>query len=422
MNNYSTLSSNLKRSLLHFSERISEGLSRPDFKFVSQMIYGMLCCQSCHISEISRALEEKVLLKKTIERICRHLAQFTEGAKLFDNYVRKVKGYINRRTILVVDDSDITKPCAQKMEGLQEVMDGSTGEIGIGYWATAVTALTPEQKAPIGVYTRVYSAAEEGFVSATEETLKSFRFLSKWFSRNNIRAMDRGYDANVFFEYFIDRREKFVIRAKKTRSVVHKGNTVNILELADQFKGRFSLKFVRKNGKKADCKISIVPIRLCFRPDVELNLIICRGIGQEPLLLITNMKSDDDRLALTVTKVYLLRWRIEEFYGFKKRQFGFEDFRVRSLNAIRNIDMLLTVTIGYIGMMSEKADDKRVVMEIIHISKRIYEIPKFKYYAIADGLFTIFARCGQGISQLLRKAPASQQLSMFPHSGFCCTA
>lgn len=381
----------------------------------------MLCCQSCHISKISRVLDEKILLKKTIERICRHLAQFTGSAKLFDNYIRKVKAYINRRTILVVDDSDITKSCAQKMEGLQEVKDGSTGEIGIGYWTTAVTALTPEQKAPIGVYTRVYSAAEEGFVSATEETLKSFRFLSKWFSRNNIRAMDRGYDANDFFKYFIDRREKFVIRATKKRNVIYKGKTVNILELADCFKGKFSLKFKRKNGKQADCKISIVPIRLCFRPEEDLNLIICRGIGKDPLLLITNLKSDDDRLALTVTKVYLLRWRIEEFYGFKKQQFGFEGFRVRSLNAIRNIDILLTVAIGYIGMVSEKADDKRIVMEIMHISKRIYGIPKFKYYAIADGLFVIFARCGQGISRLLRKAPASQQLSLFARSGFLCS-
>ena len=42
MSNYSILSNNLKRGLVRFSERISAGLSRPDFKFVSQMIYGML--------------------------------------------------------------------------------------------------------------------------------------------------------------------------------------------------------------------------------------------------------------------------------------------------------------------------------------------------------------------------------------------
>jgi hypothetical protein len=42
MNSYNTLSSNLKRGVLSFSEKISHGLPRPDFKFVSQMLYGML--------------------------------------------------------------------------------------------------------------------------------------------------------------------------------------------------------------------------------------------------------------------------------------------------------------------------------------------------------------------------------------------
>ena len=90
------------------------------------------------------------------------------------------------------------------------------------------------------------------------------------------------------------------------------------MTLAQRFKGKYSLKVKKKNGKQADCKISIVPIHLYCRPKEELNLVICRNLGQESMLLITNLKSDDPRLAVTVTKVYLLHWRIEEFYGFKK--------------------------------------------------------------------------------------------------------
>ena len=76
MSNYSILSSNLKRGLVRFSERISVGLSRPEFKFMSQMIYGMLCSQSCHLSKIARVLNEETLLKKTIERLSMHLSNF----------------------------------------------------------------------------------------------------------------------------------------------------------------------------------------------------------------------------------------------------------------------------------------------------------------------------------------------------------
>ena len=113
-----------------------------------------------------------------------------------------------------------------------------------------------------------------------------------------------------------------------------------------------------------------------------------------------------------------MRWKIEEFYGFKKQQFDFEDFRVRSLNSIRNLDLLLTIAIGYIGMMSEKAEERAITAEVIAISKRIYDTPKFTFYAIADGLFSILNKCKQGIADMLRKHPKSAQLSFFVDVGF----
>ena len=418
MVNYSILSSNLKRGLLTFSKGISSGLSRTEFKFVSQMIYGLLCSQSCHISKIARTLNEDVLLKKTIERLARNLSAFASGVRLLENYVIRVKKGLGDKTILLIDDSDITKPCSTKMEGLKMVRDGSTGEYGLGYHTLAVTALTAEHKSPIGVYSRVYSAAEDIFISATEETLKALRFLRAHFRNTCVRAFDRGYDANIFFEDLIDNKEKFVIRVNLKRIVKYKGESINIRKLAERFKGKFALRFKKRNGKQVDCKISIVPIRLSFRPEADLNLVICRGLGQEPMLLITNLKSDDDRIAITITKVYLLRWRIEEFYRFKKQQFGFEDFRVRSLNAIRNLDLLLTIAIGYIGLLSEQADDKRTVFELIHISKRIYDVPRFMFYAIADGILAVFARCMQGIHHLLRHKPKNRQLCLFHDPGF----
>ena len=418
MTHYTTLTHNLKRGILKFSEKISEGLSRPAFKFVSQMTYGLLASQSCQLSKIGRVLDEKISLKKTIDRLSRNLSEFEDGEQLFGNYLDNVKSQISEKTVLIVDSGDITKPCSSKLECLGEVRDGSTGEIGIGYQTLAVTALTPEKKMPIGVYTRVYSATEPDFVSEDDEVLKALKFLSKHFKKSNIRAFDRGYDANVYYKYLIRNQEKFVIRAKKNRDVIYQGKTVNILTLANRFKGKYGLKFRKKNGVIADCKISIIPIRLYCRPNDDLNLVVCYGIGNVPLLLITNLKSDDKRLAVTVTKVYLMRWRIEEFYGFKKQQFDFEDFRVRSLKSIRNLDLLLTIAIGYIGFISEKYDERRMVMEIICVSKRIYGVPKFVFYAIADGMFAVFARGKQGVADMLKKRVKSVQLSLFPDVGF----
>ena len=416
MSHYTTLSSNLKRGILRFSEKISDGLSGPSFKFVSQMIYGILSAQSCHLSKISRALDEKISIKKTIDRLSNNLSSFDSSEILFENYIHKIKGCVSDKTILIVDGSDITKPCSPTMEHIGRVRDGSTGEYGEGYHTIGITALTPERKQPIGVYTRVYSASEKEFISEDAEVLTALKFLGKHFKKSNIRAFDRGYDANVYYEHLIDNSEKFVIRAKKNRDVLYNGKRINILTLAEQFKGKYSLKFRKKNGTSADCKITIVPIKLPCRPQAELNLVICYGFGKTPMMLITNLKSDDKRLAVTVTKVYLMRRRIEEFYGFKKQQFDFEWFRVRSLKSIRMLDLLLTIAIGYIGMMSEKADERAIAMETIAISKRIYGTPKFPFYAIADGLSAVFAKVGRGISVMLRKPQKSMQISLFSDS------
>jgi len=418
MTNYSTLNSNLKRGILRFSEKISKGLSRPDFKFISQMVYGMLASQSCHLSNIARVLDESIGLKRTINRLSLNLSVFDVDEELLDNYVSRNKNAFTNRTILIIDGSDITKPCSPKMECISRVRDGSTGEYGDGYHTLGVTALTPERKMPVGVYTKVYSAAEKEFISEDNEILKALKFLSKHFIKSNIRAFDRGYDNNTYYEYLIKNKEKFIIRAKKNRDVIYKGERLNILKLANRFKGKYSLKFTKKNGVIADCKISIIPIKLPCRPNDDLNLVVCRGLGMEPLLLITNLRSDDDRLCVAVTKVYLMRWRIEEFYRFKKQQFGFEGFRVRSLKSIRTLDLLLTIAIGYIGFMSEKNDERRMVMEIISVSKRIFGTPKFVFYAIADGLFRIFAKGKQGIVDMLQKRPKSNQICFLLDVGF----
>ncbi|GHV54133.1 hypothetical protein FACS1894216_13520 [Synergistales bacterium] len=115
-------------------------------------------------------------------------------------------------------------------------------------------------------------------------------------------------------------------------------------------------------------------------------------------MLPANLASDDKRLCVTVVKVYLMRWRIEEYYKFKKQGFGFERFLVRSLKSIRNLDLPLSVTIGYIGALSEKTDESLEVLQIIEVSKRLYGLSKFTFYAIAAGLVEIFGKYDYQVS------------------------
>ena len=134
MINYNRLGYEIKRDLTNFSEKISKGLTRPKSKFITQMIYGILSGNKVHLSEIARFLNETIPLKKTIWRLSRNLSDFDEKETVMNNYISKVKKQIDENhAVIVIDNSDITKPCSPKMEAISDVRDGSTGEIKKGY-------------------------------------------------------------------------------------------------------------------------------------------------------------------------------------------------------------------------------------------------------------------------------------------------
>ena len=90
--------------------------------------------------------------------------------------------------------------------------------------------------------------------------------------------------------------------------------------------------------------------------------------------------------------------RIEEYFNFKKQSFDFENLRVRSLKSIRNLDLLLTIAIGYIAELSGKSENFKIRAELIAVSKRLFGTPDFVYYAVADGIFEVlkYVRAGIG--------------------------
>ena len=231
--------------------------------------------------------------------------------------------------------------------------------------------------------------------------------------------MDIGYDCNRYYEYFIKHDEKFIIRAKKNRNVIYKGKTVNILELTNRFKGKYKLEYNEKCGRKSSVKVSIIPIRLCEFRNTELNLVMVYGFGKIPMMLITNLKSDDKRICTAICKVYLMRWRIEEYFKFKKQSFDFENIRVQSLKSIRNLDLLLTIAIGYVAEISGKSDNIKIRAEIIEVSKRLFGVPDFIYYAVADGIFEVLKAVKSGIGRFFSLPQYDGQLSFFSGSEVC---
>ena len=417
MINYSRLGYEIKRDFTNFSLKISKGLKRPQEKFVHHMIYGILAGNKLHLSEIARALKESITLKKTIDRLSKNLHAFDGKDSVMHNYLGLVRQQVkDDYAVIIIDNSDIVKPASTKLEALSEIRDGSTGEITQGYLTIEAAVLSEKGKMPLPVYEKVFSAAEKGFISETHENLCCLQSLTENFSSRCVRTLDRGFDANEYYRYFLKHGERFVIRAKKNRNVIYGGQTCNIMDVALRYKGAYRMDFKDKKGRTIRCKMSCIPVRLCEFPSRELVLAVVYGFGEEPMLLLSSLKMQEKKkLCHIITKVYLLPWRIEEYFRFKKQQFELEDLRVMSLQSIRNLNLLAMLAVGYISLTTSVHKDSIFLAEIKECSKRIYGMPQFVYYAIGYALERVLSMSRSGISSFLPPRVKSQQITLFEY-------
>lgn len=188
------------------------------------------------------------------------------------------------------------------------------------------------------------------------------------------------------------------------------------MEVAARYKGHYRMDFMDKSGKNISCKMSCIPVRLCEFPARELVLTVVYGFGAEPMLLLSNLRMQEKKkLCHIIAKVYLLRWRIEEYFRFKKQQFELEDLRVISLQSIRNLNLFATLAVGYIALVSSVHKDSIFLMELKECSRRIYDIPKFIFYALGYALERVLSMSRTGISSYIPQKVKSQQITMFDY-------
>ncbi|HEY3360947.1 MAG TPA: transposase [Methanosarcina sp.] len=415
MYDFTRIAGNIKEKISNYSKKVTKNIKKPTQKFITQMMYGMLESKTVLLSEIARTLKEETLLKKTIERLSRNLSNLAEEKTLYQNYIEEIKGMIDESTVFCVDESDISKRRSKQLELLGRVRDGSTGETNVkGYMTIDIAAITKEQEMPVSVYSHIFSNVEERFESANEETLKGLRKCKELFGTKGIYALDRGYDNNIFFEYFVKSKNKFVIRCKNNRNVIWKNTEINILELTNKINKNLEITYKNKRNKTKKIKLGYEEIKLPFNPQYTFNLIVVEGFGKQPMMLLTNVENITNEVLKSLVEVYIKRWKIEEYFRFKKQQFDFENLRVRKLKAMRNMNLILTILIGFIAILSEKNKKDIFFKTLMHQSRRIVEKAKLDYYSIADGICNVFKKAKTGITpKHLSKNAIHGQISLF---------
>ena len=412
MNNYTILNANIKRKIVSYTTKICKNdETLPKTKFVNDMIFGLIKSQSTHISKISRTLKETTHLNQTISRLDKSLDKY-ELTNNYDNYLNELKCEVDDDTIFCVDNSDMIKPHGYHFESMGYVKDGSSKNNNIekGYHLAEIVMLG-KNKQPRSVYSHIYSETQSGFISSNDETFKSLDKSIATFGNKGIYTFDRGYDADKYIEYGVKKDINFIIRSKKNRKCIHKNKKKSVDNVILDYKGRIvmTLSFQDKVHTVSVSHIKIKP--LCV--DESLNLVVIHGFNNEVFKLISNMEIKSKEDVKKIVCAYFSRWRIEEYFKFKKQQFGFEDIRVRSLNKLRNLNTLLTISIGFISILSSEIKDNILVMAIKDYAHGLKQKVKFWLYRIADGLSVLLSLSNKGIRDLITPKKQEQDYNLF---------
>lgn len=383
----------VKRKVLTLINKGDKDLSKPEKKFMVEMIMGMLLTGSSNLSEISRSLKEKISIKDTSKRLLRmlskdHILDIANNISL-----DQASPKIDSQSILALDTGDITHQYGRKFENINTVHDGSSNSLKQGYWLNQITGYDPVSEETFPVLLDIYSSKEKGFKSSNTESIEMVDKVRDKISNTGLWVMDRGYDRNEIFDCFLKNSLDFLIRMQSKRNLVLRSRSHNIKTLAlginrrtkHSTHSRFGSKKVYLNIKGYNNRVTLI----CLKDKRN----------KQPIFWLANGWIKSTKEIKRRIRGYFKRWSVEESYRFEKQGFGIEKATVRKYRKIKTLLGLTILSWLLLVKINESPKLKEVVLNKAKMEKnKRKHIPKFIYYRLLKGVQNLF----EGIEELFR--------------------
>ena len=403
--NDTTAAHRLREQLKKFVGIVFPHVPKLQKEFLGQMFFGIQAGQTTVLSRIARELDEDILLKKTEERLSRHLLAAKLDETVRDAVLAHGAACVHDDTVVSIDPSDIQKPYAQEggMPFLAKVWDGSRGRVGdnLGYNLCFATATPSMSRRIVPLRMTMWSAKEDGFTSENDKVLGVIRDVARECGKRGIYVYDRGGDGNWLFDFFIAEGLDFIVRLVGDRHLLHWNGKRLAADLAGdcEMKYRQCVTF-KSHGKELVVPIEYgsLPVRLPDHPGVELRLVVVKWPRcEKPMMLLTTLRAARSRRSLQqVVEGYLTRWRVEETIRFVKQAYEIEDVRLLRYDRLKAM-VAIVLAVAYFAMAWLGLREKLAVLSdhVKRVSRRMFEVPEFFFYAIADGVCRLFTRHGR---------------------------
>jgi hypothetical protein len=408
----------LREQMVRFSGELSAGLPKVARRFVAEMVFGIQARGSVRLTEVGRALSERISLKKTEDRLSRQLGRRGLDREIQRRLIEQAAPRIEDDTLLVLDLSDVTKKYAEKMENLSRVRDGSEKELGWGYWTLNIVGANTKGTKLVPLYGRLFSHAGGGHQSENEEIREAVREVAEVVGKRGIWVMDRGGDRRHLYYYLLPNKHKFMIRVRGDRGLRTAQGIESAVDLARSCPMLFHETVVREEASQERLVHLVCGMRKVRLPNrrEELTLVVVKGFGEEPLMILTNLNVRRSRKSIWhVVVSYITRWRIEDVIRFVKQSYQLEDIRCLTYHRLQTLMVLVTAAAYFAAVYLGLRMKLRVLAgHVLRASRRVFGIPDFRLYALADGIRQFLYSQTQGLTKLLElQSMAPVQPSLF---------
>lgn len=321
MNN--TILTQVTAKALHdFNRPFNKVLSKPDRDKLLLAVKGMVEGQTVQLCEIGRHVQATVTPKKFCEKLGKSLTVFESL-----NFIQIQKGRNIKWKYFILDESDIQRTSAEKLDGIGKVRDGSTGNNhGKGYGLIGVIGVTEEDE-HIPLILRRYTdiqSARKSVITQIIEVLGS--------DTDAVWIIDRGSDDEKLFSFLLEEKQQFLIRLDR------KGGERCLMVNGPEGTEKHKVSKLTAHMGKAGYRRVKLP-----KQNEDLTLLHYRGYGkQEPMALLTTLAPSTEKQAMAIARSYLKRWKIEVYLQFIKSRFELENIMIQ---LPKRVDGLLTLVL-----------------------------------------------------------------------------
>ncbi|MDQ2785632.1 MAG: transposase [Chloroflexota bacterium] len=275
---------------------------------------------------------------------------------------------------VILDGSDLRKPYAQVMEGLQPVKRLSGGGMIPGYRTINAIGIGVERRGLL--YHHLFSSTADDFISESTETQQALAAVGTALAPLGAAVtyiLDAGFDDIAVWDTIWAQEASVVCRVRDRKRLVHLSADAPACQLhvcAPRLRPLAEVEtelVVRKTGQRREklqpvsAVVAAVPVVLRYQHAARMTapgewreraiwLVEVRlaDVGPEPWWLVTDHPVTNAHEATEVFRMYRQRWAIEDSFKVGKQCLGWEEVQVLDFDAVRLLVALGWVAAGFL--------------------------------------------------------------------------